>query len=354
MIELGGLIKYINIKSCMVYIIRSLTGFYKHIKIIRKGYAVSCIFYNRKRNKLLFLGHIDTVSEGEIKRWVSFPYTNVIRKNRYIARGMCDMKGALYVFIKALTRYSKDNDIACVISGDEETTSISSMIAYRYIRKHNIHIDNILIGEPTGLIKERIGIRFARRGSLNICVKIDGKQGHMAYDDDALNPYNRICYPIEKVIKYRNKKNAINVCYIQSRRYSGYNVIPRWVKIFINIRYANRHYANYIMKNIIHVRYQGYQVNIKRTGSATLYRNILHYLGDDHPCVNVIYKGGVSDGRIFRRLISKAGIICEVGLSNNHIHKINERVSVYDIPCLFYVYKNIILTKTLRALLVPC
>ena len=49
-------------------------------------------------------------------------------------------------------------------------------------------LDHCLVGEPTG--GDRVGdtIKNGRRGSLNVVITMDGKQGHVAYPQRAANP----------------------------------------------------------------------------------------------------------------------------------------------------------------------
>ena len=49
-------------------------------------------------------------------------------------------------------------------------------------------IDHCLVGEPTS--EERVGdvIKNGRRGSLNVVLTMEGKQGHVAYPHRARNP----------------------------------------------------------------------------------------------------------------------------------------------------------------------
>ena len=49
-------------------------------------------------------------------------------------------------------------------------------------------IDFCLVGEPTSSEKVADCARIGRRGSLGGCLKIFGKQGHVAYPEKVINP----------------------------------------------------------------------------------------------------------------------------------------------------------------------
>ncbi len=89
--------------------------------IERKNYYSLIAYIKRDSPNILFLGHCDTVPEGE--GWDTPPFKLTKKGNRAYGRGSADMKGAVSVMV-SLANYFKEKSTATIIyvlTTDEET-----------------------------------------------------------------------------------------------------------------------------------------------------------------------------------------------------------------------------------------
>ncbi|MGX7582954.1 M20/M25/M40 family metallo-hydrolase [Candidatus Vidania fulgoroideorum] len=341
MINLSNIIKKINIKTGIYYIIKNFLKKFNKI-IFKKGNLYSVIAYKNKKINTLFLSHIDVVSEGDIKKWNYFPF-KLNKENKYIyARGICDMKSSIIAFLECIKNTKKN--VAIIISSDEEKKSLTSKIIFNYIIKKQFLIKNCLVGEPTSKNTTLDTIRTSRRGSLNLELKIIGIGGHVAYDIKSKNPFNEIINLTKLIKKSRNKYNSINIINIKSKN-KEFNVIPYFCKIYINVRFLKKNYVNFFLKKIINFKIKN-NLNLEILVKQKIlpYKSISNIF--EKKILKIIpnlkienFKGGASDGRFFSK-ISKS--ILEAGVRNKFIHKINENIKLKDFFFIKKIYKKLI------------
>ncbi|HEX7742020.1 MAG TPA: succinyl-diaminopimelate desuccinylase, partial [Sphingobium sp.] len=140
-----------------------------------------------------FAGHLDVVPPGN--GWTGDPFTPEIRGDLLYGRGAVDMKGAIAAFVAALGGLSQElqGTISLIITGDEEGPAVYGTLALMdRMVAHGLRPDLCLVGEPTS--SQRLGdvIKIGRRGSVNMWIRVDGVQGHVAYPHLADNPVPRL------------------------------------------------------------------------------------------------------------------------------------------------------------------
>ncbi|MBE8220350.1 MAG: succinyl-diaminopimelate desuccinylase, partial [Alphaproteobacteria bacterium] len=142
---------------------------------------------------LCFAGHTDVVPIGVRKDWQHDPFGGVNDGEVLWGRGAVDMKGAIAAFVSAVSSYIESGNnkgsISFLITGDEEGVAINgTRKMLDWLRKEGETIDDCLVGEPTN--PETLGemIKIGRRGSVNVVLKMRGKEGHVAYPHLAQNP----------------------------------------------------------------------------------------------------------------------------------------------------------------------
>ncbi|MGX7589195.1 M20/M25/M40 family metallo-hydrolase [Candidatus Vidania fulgoroideorum] len=316
-----------------LYKISKKNGFFG--KIIKKKNISNLLIFNTlsKKIDILFVSHIDTVYEGDMKYWTTFPYSGKVVKKNIVSRGAVDMKGAIISFFRILKKTKKR--ISIVVSGDEEgKAKYGSRIVSKYLVKNKYLIFLCLIGEPTSKKKVCDTYKTGRRGSCNIMLSIKGIQGHTAYLN-GINPFDKF-FLLKKFIKC-NKNISISLIGIKTNRII-FNLTPEIIKIYLNIRYTKIRFLNIFFKELINVLKKNFNIkkisNIKpfysKKKKTILNKLKIKKIGN--------YTGGTSDGRFFQ--YSK--FILEIGLKNKYIHKTNERCSVKDIYKLSKIYEKII------------
>lgn len=135
---------------------------------------------------LLFEGHTDVVTAGDIGEWNYPPFEGTIDHDRIYGRGSCDTKGNLAAAIFAVKAIVdagaafKGNILLC-IPVDEE----GMMIGIKdFIKKGWAdNVDAAVICEP-----EENNICITQKGAIRIILRIQGKMAHGAMPLAGINP----------------------------------------------------------------------------------------------------------------------------------------------------------------------
>ncbi|MEX7542966.1 M20/M25/M40 family metallo-hydrolase, partial [Acinetobacter baumannii] len=126
--------------------------------------------------------------------WNSDPFAPEIRDGKLYGRGSADMKTALAAMVVASERFvakhpNHKGSIAFLITSDEEGPAVNGTVkVIETLEKRNEKITWCLVGEPSSTHKLGDIVKNGRRGSLNAVLKVQGKQGHVAYPHLARNP----------------------------------------------------------------------------------------------------------------------------------------------------------------------
>jgi succinyl-diaminopimelate desuccinylase len=121
----------------------------------------------------------------------------VIRDGYLFGRGAADMKGSIAAMTVACEKFVAEHpdhkgSIAFLITSDEEGPSVDGTVkVIDHLVKRGDKIDWCLVGEPSSVNQTGDMIKNGRRGSLNGKLRIQGKQGHVAYPHLADNPIHR-------------------------------------------------------------------------------------------------------------------------------------------------------------------
>ena len=79
--------------------------------------------------------------------------------------------------------------ISFVVTGDEEGPALHGTRALiEFMRDHGHQPDLCLVGEPTSVHRLGDMMKIGRRGSVNIWLAVEGREGHVAYPHLADNP----------------------------------------------------------------------------------------------------------------------------------------------------------------------
>jgi len=137
---------------------------------------------------LCFAGHVDVVPAGE--GWDTLPYEAVEKDGFIYGRGTQDMKSGVAAFVQAV-KEAQDfkGTLSLLLTSDEEGEATDGTIkVLQYLKEKVMLPDVCVVAEPT--CEERFGdaIKVGRRGSINGYLTLEGKQGHAAYPEKAINP----------------------------------------------------------------------------------------------------------------------------------------------------------------------
>ena len=308
-----------------------------------------------------FAGHTDVVPAGDENAWNTEPFEPTIKDGSLFGRGAADMKGGLASMVTATEKYIKENPnhngrIAFLITSDEEGVAINGTVkVMEYLNESNQKIDYCLLGEPSSTSITGDVIKNGRRGSLNGVLKINGKQGHVAYPHLAKNPIHLVSPALDDLCKqeWDNGNDYFPATSFQiSNIHSGdgvTNVIPGEAKVMFNFRYSTETNKENLQKKvheILDLHNLDYSIEWSHSGYPFLtpkgelvsacFQAIKKTKGIE---TELSTSGGTSDGRF----IAQEGTqVVELGPVNATIHQVNESVLVQDLDDLSEIYYQVL------------
>lgn len=310
---------------------------------------------------LLFAGHSDVVSQGNIEKWQTDPFTLVEKNGMYYGRGVADMKGSIAAMLVAARDFVKENPhfkgtLGFLITSGEEGDYYNhgTPFVMEQLKAKNLIPDFCIVGEPSSNNKIGDTIKIGRRGSLNAKVVVIGKQGHVAYPQLADNPVNKIIPALNELIGYNwdngneyFSPTSLQITYFNSGE-KVHNVIPGELQFYFNFRYSNEYSAEKLQEkvNTVFDKYQLIRTIDWRLSGKPFFTKPGRLI---ESVINVIEKGlnirpelstsgGTSDGRF----ISPLGVeVVELGPVNATIHQVNECVAVDDLLKLKELYYSL-------------
>jgi len=314
------------------------------------------------RPNFCFAGHVDVVPPGE--GWSSNPFTPEIRDGMLYGRGAADMKTAIAAMIAGTEGFlsrkgAPKGSISFLLTCDEEGPAVDgTQAALAALAAEGTTFDHCLVGEPTS--EERVGdvIKNGRRGSLNVVVTMEGKQGHVAYPHRARNPLTPLIETLS-ALKARRLDNGapgfdpsnLEVTSVDVGN-PAHNVIPQRASARLNIRFNTNHTAETLLGWIDEVA----DAAASRAGSAyarTISSQSLAFYTEPGPFTDLVVEaaretfgvapklattGGTSDARYFRLYCP----VAELGLRNETAHMVDEHVSVEDVRALARCYEAVL------------
>ena len=309
----------------------------------------------------VFSGHTDVVPPGPEDKWHSPPFTATQRDGHLYGRGAADMKSSLAAMITATERFlakhpNHKGSIGFIITSDEEGPAKNGTLkVVEYLQSNNIDIDWCLIGEATSMECVGDSVKIGRRGSLHGQLEVIGKQGHIAYPQQADNPIHRSFKALDALAQMKwDKGNE----YFNPTSFQIYNIdadtgatniIPGTLKAKFNFRFSPTSPAEELQQRV-HKVFDDHQLNYKihwnlssqpflsKPGPLTkatkeTIKAICHQ--DTH--LNTT--GGTSDGRF----IAPTGAeVVELGPTSESIHQIDENISIEDLYTLTQLYEGIL------------
>jgi len=308
-----------------------------------------------------FAGHVDVVPPGE--GWGSDPFAAEIRGGLLYGRGATDMKTAIAAMITGTEDFLKGGapkgSISFLLTCDEEGPAIDgTKKVLEALSADGETFDHCLVGEPTS--EERVGdiIKNGRRGSLNVVITMDGKQGHVAYPHRAQNPVTPL---IEALAALKARKlddgapgfdaSNLEVTSVDVGNLA-HNVIPQRATAKLNIRFNTNHTAETLLAWIDETSAAAAQRAGASYGLSVSSQSLAFYT---HPgsftdliiesvreaighTPTLATTGGTSDARFFRNYCA----VAELGLRNETAHMVDEHCDVEDVRALARCYAGVL------------
>jgi succinyl-diaminopimelate desuccinylase len=305
-----------------------------------------------------FAGHVDVVPPGE--GWSTDPFTPVLRDGLLIGRGAADMKAAIAAMITAtenvLTSGAPDGSISFLLTCDEEGPAHDgTKRVLAALKDAGERIDHCVVGEPTSDARVGDTIKNGRRGSLNIVLTMEGRQGHVAYPDRALNPVTPLIAALAALKARKLDDGApgftpsnLEVTTVDVGN-PTHNVIPSKASAKLNMRFNTNHSVEALRD---WVRDTG-EKEAARAG-AKFDMHVASFAAPFYtapgPFTDALAAavreasgaepqlsttGGTSDARFIKDYCS----VAEFGLRNATAHMVDEHVSVDEVHLLTRCYE---------------
>ena len=301
---------------------------------------------------LAFAGHLDVVPPGG--GWTGSPWSGEVRGDLLYGRGAVDMKGAIAAFAAAASRAGGPT-LSLLITGDEEgPATYGTPVLIERMAARGITPDLCLVGEPTSVHRLGDMMKIGRRGSVNIWIKVPGRQGHVAYPHLADNPAGKLARALAALesmgLDHGNawfQPSNLEITDIMVGN-AAHNVIPAHASARLNIRFNDEQRGSDLIERVratVLDHAPAASVTGKVSGEAFLTEPgaftalVSAAIEAETGLVpELSTSGGTSDARFLSKLCPTV----EFGLINATMHQVDEAVAVADLETLTAIYADVI------------
>jgi len=303
---------------------------------------------------LCFAGHVDVVPAGD--KWDTNPFVPVIKEGNIYGRGTQDMKSGVAAFVQA----SKDAEafngtLSVLLTSDEEGEGkYGTVVMLEYLKEKGLLPDYCVVAEPTCETVFGDAIKIGRRGSINGYLTLNGKQGHAAYPEKAINPVHQIASIMEKIagINLDNGDDDFSPSQMVITDIRGgmevTNVTPGALKLMFNVRNSTKTTQEEVRLHIDKC-FDGLDYTLDLTqGSYPFVTNrssmIVKSLSSSiKKMTDIETKLSTAGGTSDARFMGAFGIdVVEFGVINDTIHAPNERTSIKEVEGLYEVFRDLL------------
>ncbi|HKJ83238.1 MAG TPA: succinyl-diaminopimelate desuccinylase [Mariprofundaceae bacterium] len=325
------------------------------------GHVTNSIYSRsgEKEGLLAFAGHTDVVPTGPLEEWPYPPFSAKMEDGILHGRGAQDMKAAIACWISAVASLQARDvplpDIQILITSDEEGESVDGTVRIvEHLQQQQRLPDAVIVGEPSSQHQVGDTVRRGRRGVVHVSIHVQGKQGHSAYPQDADNAAHHAVHTLQRILQIDWGTPAPGFpptsCQITSLRAGegASNVIPGVCTTFADIRYNPGIDFETIRARILDACKDNDAIRVDIHHEANAFStpdgSLLDQVSESIRRITGIETkrdtgGGTSDGRF----LAAANVpVVELGLTNDTIHQVGERVRLDELDVLTRIYTDII------------
>jgi succinyl-diaminopimelate desuccinylase len=310
--------------------------------------------FNTNKQHLCFAGHIDVVPAGD--GWSVDPFEANIQDGKIIARGTQDMKSGVASFLYACKHTENfDGTLSILLTSDEEGEATYGTIKMlEHLKKIDFLPTEAIVAEPTCEKVFGDAIKVGRRGSINGYLEVQGKQGHAAYPEKAINPIHQISQILPNIagVNLDNGDEYFSPSqFIITDIRSGMevtNVTPNKLNMMFNVRNSTKTTQKEI-KEFIELNFKDLKYSLKLTQGSYPFMTdnkskiIKHISKSIKDILDIDTKystaGGTSDARFFGQF--KIDTV-EFGVINDTIHSVDEKTTIIEVEKLTEIFISII------------
>lgn len=309
---------------------------------------------HKAQRHLCFAGHIDVVPPGE--GWSSDPFTPAHRDGYLYGRGAQDMKSGVSAFVCAVRDFlvrnpsaTQDLQISLLLTSDEEGEgTYGTRYMLDELESRGLLPTMAIVAEPTAHAVCGDVIKVGRRGSINGKITIFGKQGHVAYPQNCINPTELLGARLGELAGVNLDKgdahfepSKLVITDIRGGM-EVVNVTPNELKILFNVRNSPQTTKEDVQSYVRKVL-EGLDFTLELRQSSVGFLSDSSLVAMMSTCIESVCgrapelstSGGTSDARFF----GARGIpVVEVGVPNDKIHAIDERVRPQDVQRLYEIF----------------
>jgi len=324
---------------------------YEATYVNREG--VKNLFLTKKFSEgphLCYAGHVDVVPAGN--GWDTNPFVPVVKEGIVYARGTQDMKSGVAAFVQTLKDIENfEGRLSLLLTSDEEgDAEFGTIIMLEHLKEIGLLPDYCIVAEPTCETQFGDAIKIGRRGSINGYLTINGKQGHAAYPEKAINPVHQIAPVLEKLagVHLDNGDNDFAPSQIVITDIRGgmevTNVTPGSLRIMFNVRNSTKTtqeeitlYVDKLLEGLeysLELKQGSYPFVTKRDSK------IVRKLSESIKTItNVDTKMSTAGGTSDARFMGTFGIdVVEFGVINDTIHAPNECTTIVQVEQLYEIF----------------
>lgn len=328
---------------------------YEAIYVNKEG--VKNLMLSRKFSEgphLCFAGHVDVVPAGD--GWKTNPFVPMIKEGNIYGRGTQDMKSGVAAFVQACKESEHfEGTLSVLLTSDEEGEGkYGTVVMLEHLKEIGFLPDYCIVAEPTC---ERVfgdAIKIGRRGSINGYLTLNGKQGHAAYPEKAINPVHQIATVLDKIagvdLDQGDDDFAPSKMVITDIR-AGMevtNVTPGTLKMMFNVRNSTKTTQQEVKLHIDRC-FEGLDYSLKLTQGSYPFvtkrdsKVVQRLTSSIKNITGIETKFSTAGGTSDARFMGAFGIdVVEFGVINDTIHAPNERTSIKEVEALCDVFKDTI------------
>ncbi|MEO1297351.1 MAG: M20/M25/M40 family metallo-hydrolase, partial [Cyanobacteria bacterium J06636_16] len=228
-----------------------------------------------------------------------------------------------------------------------------------WLEQRGEKIDACVVGEPTNPSEMGDCVHIGRRGSINTFITIKGKQGHVAYQRNVLNPVPAAVamasalqkLPLDAGNDWFEPSN-LEITQFETAKCAE-NVIPASVNLRFNIRFNDEQTGQGLQQliretiaPIAHTHGVEYDIRFRVSGEAfrtdpankfvALVQDAVEAISGRRPRLST--EGGITDARF---LVPHC-VTVEYGPLDNTMHQVGEHIPIAHVQELCTVYERII------------